>query len=79
MYQVFSGDGTASIKVQDASTNSDVSFADLLSSGSVNFSTPKSGIVALAKTATVKRYVRWQIALGTATTVTFALAFVRGN
>lgn len=79
MYQVFSGNGTATIKVQDASTNSDGSFTDLLSSGSLDFSTPKSGIVALAKTATVKRYVRFQIAFGTATTVTFALAFSRGN
>jgi len=79
MYQSFAGNGTASIKVQDASANVDGSFTDLLSSGSINFSTPKSGIVALAKTATVKRYVRFQIALGTATSVTFALAFSRGN
>lgn len=79
MYQVFAGNGTATIKVQDASTNSDGSFGDLLSSGSINCSSPISGVVQLAKTATVKQYVRWQIALGTATTVTFALAFVRGN
>lgn len=79
MYQAFAGNGTASIKVQDASTNSDGSFADLLSSGSLDFSNPRAGIVALATTATVKRYVRFQIALGTATAVTFALAFVRGN
>lgn len=78
-YQVFSGNGTAAIKVQDASTNSDGDFGDLLTSGSIDCSTPKSEIVALAKTATVKRYVRWQIALGTATTVTFALSFTRGN
>ena len=79
MYQVFAGNGTASIKVQDAAANVDGSFTDLLSSGSLDFSTPKSGIVALVKNATVKRYVRFQIALGTATTVTFALAFSRGN
>lgn len=79
MYQVFSGDGTATVKVQHASTNSDGSFSDLLSSGSLDCSTPKSGIIALARTATVNRYVRWQIALGTATSVTFAIGFVRGN
>lgn len=77
-YQVFAGNGTAAIKVQDASTNSDGSFADLLTSGTLDFSNPRAQIVALAKTATVKQYVRWQIALGTATSVTFALAFVRG-
>ena len=79
MYQVFAGNGTATLKVQHASTNSDGSFSDLLSSGSVNCSSPLSGVVALARTATVNRYVRWQLALGTATSVTFAIGFVRGN
>lgn len=81
-YQAFAADGTATIKIQDASTNSDGSFGDLsgATSGVIDASsTPKSGIVALATTATVKRYLRWQIVLGTATTVTFALAFVRGQ
>lgn len=76
------GDQTATIKVQDADTNSDGSFGDLLSSGVINCGSggtavPTSGVVALAKGATVKRYVRWQLALGTATSVTFVLTFVR--
>ena len=79
MYQSFAGNGTATIKIQDAAANSDGSFTDLLSSGSLDFSTPRAAIVALAKTATVKRYVRFQVAFGTATSVTFALAFSRGN
>lgn len=79
MYQVFAGNGTATLKVQDASTNSDGSFGDLLSSGSIDCSSPTSGVVVLAKTATVERYVRWQIALGTATSVTFALSWHRNN
>jgi len=79
MYHVLAGDGTAAIKVQDASTNSDGSFGDLLSSGTIDCSSPTSGVVALAKTATVDRYVRWQVALGTATTVTFVLGFFRNN
>lgn len=80
LYQVFAGDGTATIKAQDASTNSDGSFADLsgATSGSIDCSSPKAGIIAIGTTATVKRYLRWQVALGTANTVTFALAFVRG-
>lgn len=80
-YQIFAADGTATIKVQDAATNADGSFADLsgATSGSVDASaTPQAGIVAIGTTAAVRRYLRWQIALGTATTVTFALAFVRG-
>lgn len=78
MYQVFAGDGTAAIKVQDASNNADGDFGDLLTSGTIDCSNPISGVVALARSATVKQYVRWQIALGTANTVTFALAFMRG-
>jgi len=76
-YQVTAGNGTAAIKVQDASSNLDGSFADLLTSGVIDCSTPSAGIIALSPTATVKRYVRFQVALGTATTVTFALAFCR--
>jgi hypothetical protein len=77
MYQVLAGNGTAAIKVQHAVSNVDGSFADLLTSGVITCGAGVSGVVALAKTATVNRYVRWQIALGTATSVTFALAFVR--
>ena len=84
MYQVTAaagaGDMTATLKVQDADTNENGSFGDLLSSGVINCSGGGvSGVVALAPTATVERYVRWQIALGTATSVTFALAFMRGT
>lgn len=77
MYQVFAGNGTAAIKVQHADTNLDGSFVDLLTSGVIDCATPKSGIVQLSKITTVERYVRWQIALGTATTVTFAIAWNR--
>jgi hypothetical protein len=76
-YQIIAGDGTAAIKVQDASANNDGSFSDLLTSGVINCAVPSAGIVALAPTAAVKRYVRFQVALGTASTVTFALAFCR--
>jgi hypothetical protein len=36
-------------------------------------------MVALAATAAVRRYIRWQLAFGTANTATFALAFIRGT
>ena len=79
-YQVLAGNGTATIKVQHASTNSDGSFADLggCTSGSINCSTPSAArVVTTARTTTVNRYIRWQITLGTATSVTFALGFSR--
>jgi hypothetical protein len=79
VYQVLAGDGTATIKVQHAATNSDGSFGDLsgCTSGSIDCSTPRAGLAAASPTASVSRYTRWQVVLGTATTVTFALAFVR--
>jgi len=79
-YQIFSSNGTVTVKAQDASTNTNVSFSDLsgATSGSVDASSaPKHGIVALSTTATIRRYTRWQIVFGTATTVTFAAALVR--
>lgn len=79
MYQVFAGDGNATIKVQDSATELNGSYSDLLSSGALDCSAPKSGIIALSRTAAVERYIRWQVELDTATTVTFALAFVRGQ
>ncbi len=80
-YQLFSSNGTVTLKMQDASTNTNPSFSDLsgATSGSINASvTPVSGMVALGTTATVRRYLRWQLVFGTATTATFAIAFIRG-
>jgi len=79
MYQVLAGDGDATIIVEDSSTLVDGNFAQLMTSGLVDCSSPTSGVVALANTATVKAYTRWQLTLGTANTVTFALAFMRGR
>ena len=80
-YHLLSSDGTVTLKVQDASTNSNGSFGDLsgATSGSIDATTtPVSGMVALSTTATVKRYIRWQLAFGTASTATFVAAFIRG-
>lgn len=81
VYHLFSSNGTVTLKLQDASTNSNGSFGDLsgATSGSVDATTtPVSGMVALSTSATVKRYTRWQLVLGSATTATFAIAFIRG-
>ena len=80
VYHLFSSDGTVTLKVQDAATNADGSFADLsgATSGSVDAtSTPQHGMIAIGTTATVRRYLRWQLAFGTATGATFACAFIR--
>jgi hypothetical protein len=74
-YQVTAGNGTATIGIDDSANNS--SFTSLLTTGSIDCSAPVSGIVALGRTATVRRYIRWQLTLGTATTVTFALGLHR--
>lgn len=84
MYQLFAvaGTGDVTIKVQDAATNSDGSFADITgaTSGAIaHTSAPTAGVIALGRAADVRRYLRWQIALNGITSATFALAFVRAN
>jgi len=81
VYQVFAGNGTATTSVDvSTTTNLNASFGALsgATTGELDFSTPQAGIIPLSKTASVGRYLRWQIALNSATSVTFALAFVRG-
>ena len=82
VYQLFSSDDAVTLSIDDSETNADnASFAALsgATSGSIDASvTPKSGMIALATDATVRQYLRWQIAMGSATTATFALAFIRG-
>jgi hypothetical protein len=81
-YHLHSSDGTITLKAQDAATNSDGNFSDIASatSGSITAAvTPQSGMVALGTTSAVRRYLRWQIVLGTATTATFTLGFIRNN
>lgn len=80
VYHLLSSNGTVTLKVQDAATNTNPNFADLsgATSGSIDASsTPTSGMIALSTTATVRRYLRWQLVLGTATTCTFVCGFIR--
>lgn len=81
IYHVSAGNGTATISIDDAATNTNPNFGALASatSGELDMSSVQKGIVQLGVTATVRQFLRWQISLNTATTVTFALAFVRGN
>lgn len=77
VYQVTAGDGTATISIDDSADNSNWTALSGATTGSIDCSTVKKGVVALGIGATVRRYLRWQIALGTAGSVTFATAFVR--
>jgi hypothetical protein len=79
---VFAGDGTATFTIEHSAVNVDGNFD---STGAiVTFATTDTTVPfaeikpTAAVTTTVQRYIRWQVALGTATSVTFALSFVRG-
>ena len=79
MYQVFPGStGTVTLKRQDSTGGA---YSDLISSGVLTqtATTGQAAIKALGDTGTVDSALRFQVALGTATTTTFALAFVRGR
>jgi len=81
-WQLFSSNGTVTLSLEEASTNTNVNFSALTgaTSGSITAAvTPKSGQVALAANAVVKRYIRWQLAFGDADTATFALGWHRGR
>ena len=78
-YQVFAGNGTATLSVDDSADNVNFLALSGATTGSVNWSTVAGGLVAIGTTADVRQYLRWQIAFGTATSVTFALAFCRAT
>lgn len=69
---------TATISIDDSADDSSYTALSGATTGSITVTAGVSGIVALGATAAVKRYLRWQLALGTATSVTFILSFHRG-
>jgi hypothetical protein len=80
VYHLFSSNGTVTLKMQDNTVTTGASCADItgMTTGAIDASTtPKSGIIGIAKTAIIRQFVRWQLVLGTATTATFFLALVR--
>ena len=82
VYHLFSSDGTCTLTAQEADTNLDGSFGAITSatSGSITAAvSPKHGMVALATNAAIKRYIRWQISFGSATTATFVIGFIRNT
>ena len=81
VYQVFTGTGAVTISIDDSADDSAYTALTGATTGEIaDASVPQAGIIALGKTATVKQHIRWQIAAGGGfSTVTFALAFVRGR
>lgn len=78
----FATAGSFTVKVQDAATNTNPSFADLsgATTGSLSTATiPCHGAIAIGNSATVRQFLRWQIVLTTTTSLTFALSFVRAR
>lgn len=79
VYHVSAGNGTATISIDDSADNITFGAVSGMTSGEIDTSgAPLYGIISLAKTATIKRYTRWQLALNSATSVTFFAALVRG-
>ena len=77
LYQVTAGNGTATLSVDDSANNSTWVALSVATSGSITCAAGVSGIVALGNAATVRHYLRWQVVFGTATSVTWAAAFMR--
>ena len=83
MYQIRSitGAGNVTISLDDSANGTAWAALSGATSGAIaTASAPTSGIVQLAIGATVRQYLRHQIAFGaSATACTFALAFMRGR
>lgn len=69
---------TATLLVEDSTDDNTYGAVSGMTTGSITVTAGVSGIVAIAPTASIKRYTRWQLTLGTATSVTFLMALVRG-
>lgn len=69
--------GNVTLSIEDSADNS--TYTALTGATSGALTAAGCGIVQLGTTATVRRYLRWQLALADgATTATFLIAFVRG-
>lgn len=75
---LLSSNGTVTLSVDDSANGTVWAALAGATSGSINASvTPVAVQVALGTGATVREFLRWQLALGTATTATFIASFIR--
>lgn len=77
VYHITAANGTATLSVDDSADNSTFAAVSGLTTGSITMAAGTWGAVALARNATIRRYTRWQLALGTATSVTFVAVLIR--
>jgi hypothetical protein len=82
-YHIYSitGAGTVTISVDDSANGTSWAALSGATTGAIaTASAPTHGFVQLGVTATVREYLRWQIAFGgSASACVFALAFMRGR
>lgn len=82
MYHIYSitGSGTVTVSIDDSANGTTWAALSGATSGAIaTASAPLAGVVQLGTTATVRRYLRWQFALGgSASAAVFALGFMRG-
>jgi hypothetical protein len=80
---LLAGDGTATFTIEHSAVDADGDFDStgaIITFDTTAAATPFSEIKATAAvTTTINQYTRWQVALGTATTVTFVMSLVRGT
>ena len=77
-YHLISADGSVTLSVDDAATNLNASFAPLVGATSgLIAAAPAVGIVAIGTTATVRQFLRWQLAFTGGSTATFVCGFNR--
>ena len=82
IWHVTAGNGTATITMEHCATETDSDAAAIggLTTGEIDCAVRQTGVaVTTAKTTSINQYTRWQISMNTASTVTFALGFVRGR
>jgi len=80
VYQILgvTGTGTVTISIDDSANNSTwLALSGATSAAIAHTAVPCAGIIQLGVTATVRRYLRWQLALDTVTACQFVLGFVR--
>lgn len=78
-YHVLAANGTATISVDDSADNAAWAAVSGMTTGSITMAAGTSGAVAIGRSATIRRYTRWQLALGTATSVTFVIVLHRAT
>jgi hypothetical protein len=83
MYQIFASNaaGTATISIDDSDTNVGADFDPLTGATTTAIafgSIPCAGVIPIGTTATIRQFLRWQLALaGGMTSCNFALTFIR--